>query len=151
MIDSKDISVIVQGPINKKETPKCLKSIRKFLPEAEIILSTWQGTDISNLDYDILVLCEDPGTTLIEEFTHKKTYNNMNRQLVSTKEGLKKATRKYAMKLRSDLIFTSDRFLEYFNKFEARGNNYNLFKHKILTDVYLQGLISKQANSKIEL
>lgn len=39
------------------------------------------------------------------------------------------------MKLRSDLIFTSDRFLEYFNKFEARGNNYNLFKHKILTDV----------------
>ena len=53
MIDSKDISVIVQGPINKKETPKCLKSIRKFLPEAEIILSTWQGTDISNLDYDI--------------------------------------------------------------------------------------------------
>ena len=135
MIDSKDISVIVQGPINKKETPKCLKSIRKFLPEAEIILSTWQGTDISNLDYDILVLCEDPGTTLIEEFTHKKTYNNMFRQLVSTNEGLKKATRKYAMKLRSDLIFTSDRFLEYFNKFEARGNNYNLFKHKILTDV----------------
>ena len=135
MIDSKDISVIVQGPINKSETPKCLKSIRKYLPDAEIILSTWEGSDVSNLDYDILVLLEDPGTVLIEEFKHIKTFNNLNRQLVSTQAGLKKASRKYAMKLRSDLIFTSDKFLEYFDKFEAKGCDYNLFKHKILTTV----------------
>lgn len=135
MINSKDISVIVQGPIDKKETPKCLKSLRKFLPQAEIILSTWQDSDISNLDFDILVQSEDPGTVLIEEFKDKKNYNNINRQLVTTKAGLKKATRKFAMKFRSDLILTSDKFLEYFDKFQARGDKYNLFKHKIITNI----------------
>ena len=132
---SKDISVIVQGAINKTETKKCLKSIRQFLPEAEIILSTWEGSDVSSLKglYDILILNKDPGATLLEETKTKKVYNNLNRQLVSTKAGLKKSSRRYAMKLRSDLILTSDKFLEYFDKFEARSEDYNLFKHKILT------------------
>jgi hypothetical protein len=30
MIDSQEISIIVPGAINKKETPKCLRSIRKL-------------------------------------------------------------------------------------------------------------------------
>jgi hypothetical protein len=131
-IKSEDISIIVQGAINKKETSKCLKSIRKFLPNAEIILSTWEGSDVVGLDYDKLVLSKDPGTVLIEEIKYKKVYNNMNRQLLSTQEGLKKATRKYAMKLRSDLILTNNSFLEYFDKFETRIDDYRLFKHKIL-------------------
>lgn len=41
MIDSADISVVVQGPVNYEQTKECLKSIRKFLPKSEIILSTW--------------------------------------------------------------------------------------------------------------
>lgn len=132
MIESKDISFVVQGAINKKETPKCLKSIRKYFPNAEIILSTWEDSDISDLDYDIVVLNQDLGAVIIEEFSHKIVYNNMNRQLLTTKEGLKKASRKYAMKLRSDLIITTDKFLEYFDKFPERTQNYNLFKRKIL-------------------
>lgn len=40
-IDSKDISVIIQGAITK-ETDACLRSIRECLPLAEIILSTWE-------------------------------------------------------------------------------------------------------------
>ena len=38
----KNISVVVQGPILPFQTAICLKSIRKFLPKAEIILSTWE-------------------------------------------------------------------------------------------------------------
>jgi hypothetical protein len=132
MFKSQYISIVVQGAINKKETPKCLKSIRKILPNAEIILSTWEGSDVEGLDYDILVLNKDPGASLIEESNHKKIYNNTNRQLLSTQEGLKKATRKYVMKLRSDLIFKNDSFLNYFDKFESRIDDYKLFKHKIL-------------------
>lgn len=138
-IESKDISVIVQGAINKKETIKCLNSIRKFLPEAEVILSTWEGSNVSNLGglYDILLLNKDPGATRIEECKHRIVYNNMNRQLLSTQEGLKKATRKYAMKLRSDLIFTSNKFLEYFDKFQERSGEYNLFERKIITSTLI--------------
>ena len=135
MIHSGDISVIVQGSINATETPKCLESIREFLPDAEIILSTWEGSDISNLDYDILVLSSDPGAVLMEGFTNKTVYNNINRQLLSTQAGLKKATRKYAMKFRSDLILTGDKFLSYFEEFQSHGEKYNLFKRKILGSV----------------
>lgn len=133
MIKYNDISVIVQGAVNKKETPKCLKSIRRYLPGAEIILSTWEGTDVSGLDYDILVLNKDPGNTLIYEINGRKIFNNINRQLLSTQEGLKKATRKYALKFRSDLILTGDKFLEYFDRFQDRSPNYNLFERKLLT------------------
>lgn len=133
MINSKDISVIVQGGINQKETPKCLESLRKYLPNAEIILSTWEGSDVSKLDYDILILNKDPGAVRVTTITDKVIYNNMNRQLLSTKEGLKKASRKYSFKLRSDLILTSDKFLEYFDKFQTRCTEYKLFKRKIVT------------------
>lgn len=134
MISSTDISIIVQGAIDKKETLKCLKSIRKFLPEAEVILSTWEGSNVSHFAdlYDILILNKDPGAPIIEECKHKTLYNNMNRQLHSTKEGLKRASRKYAMKLRSDLIFTNNDFLQYFDKFQNRIDNYKLFERKIL-------------------
>lgn len=46
MISKNDISIILQGSIIKTETLKCLKSIRKFLPDSEVILSTWQGAEV---------------------------------------------------------------------------------------------------------
>ena len=75
MIDSKEISVIVQGAVDKKITPKTLKSVRKYLPNAEIILSTWEGTDISGLDYDIVLLSKDPGAYIFD--WESKKLNNI--------------------------------------------------------------------------
>ena len=132
MINPNDISIILQGSIVKTETLKCLKSIRKFFPDSEVILSTWEGAEVEELGglFDILVLNKDPQAVLMTEV--KMTYNNLNRQLLSTQEGLKRATRKYAMKLRSDLILTSDKFLKYFDEFPKRSENYQLFAHKVL-------------------
>ena len=132
MINSKDISVVVQGPISGEITSKCIKSIRQILPEAEIILSTWKNTDVSQIDYDKLVLCDDPGATLLCVRHKKQIYNNMNRQLVTIKEGLKLANRKYILKFRTDLILTNANFLDFWNKFQCRSNEYLLFKHKII-------------------
>ena len=126
----KNLSIIVQGEVTYT-LGKLLVRIRKKLRGAEIILSTWKGADVRGLDYDVLVLSDDPGAILMSD--KMQTYNNLNRQLVSTQEGLKKATGKYAMKLRSDMILTSDKFLDYFDKFQARSDKYNLFEHKILT------------------
>lgn len=116
VIDSSDISVIVQGPIYKTFTPKCIQSIRKILPDCEIILSTWKGSIVPDLDFDILVLSDDPGTTIFDRTTNAQ--NNINRQLVSTQAGLAKASRKYAMKVRSDIEFFDNHFLQFFGLYD---------------------------------
>jgi hypothetical protein len=76
MINHNDISVIVQGAIDKDLTKKSLESIRAFMPEAEIILSTWEDSDLTSLDYDKLVLSKDPG------FIKVNLLGNTNRQIV---------------------------------------------------------------------
>lgn len=75
-IKPKDISVVVQGAINKEITPRCLQSIRTLLPNAEIILSTWEGSDVDGLDYDKLVLNKDPGAVKCDVIDN--AYNNQN-------------------------------------------------------------------------
>ena len=133
-ICNKEISVIVQGAADKKITPECLKSIRKFLPGAEIILSTWEGTDASGLDYDKIVLNKDPGAVLLSvNAGGKKFYNNINRQLLSTQNGLKETGKKYAFKIRSDIVLQGAGFLDYFDKYDAyRDPAYSIFKKRIL-------------------
>lgn len=129
-IDTKDISVVVQGAIDKEYTPLCLKSIRKYLPESEIILSTWEGSDVDNLDYDVLVLSKDPGAKM-----HKpvfQIYNNCNRQLVSTQKGIEKANKKYTLKLRTDALLINNTFLEYFYKFPNINKKYQIFKNRVI-------------------
>ena len=134
MINSKDISVVVQGAINKELTPKCLKSIRKYLPEAEIILSTWEGSDVSELDYNLLVLNKDPGGVKHDYaiYNTPRSMNNFNRQLVSTQKGIAKASCKYILKLRTDLELTSSNFLDYWDAFNCRDEEYKIFNHRVL-------------------
>ena len=129
-INFKDISVIVQGPIIENETIYCLKSIRKYLPGAEIILSTWKNSDTKGLDFDKLILNDDPSCTYSDKC--KRIPFNLNRQIVSTQNGLKEVKRKYAFKLRSDLILTNNTFLEYFDKYQKRNNEFKLFNRKVL-------------------
>ncbi len=158
MIKSQDISIVVQGPIIKQETKKCLKSIQKFFPNAEVILSTWEGSDVSDLNglYNILVLNKDPGFGYIYKHENKQKLNNLNRQIFSTQEGLKKATKKYAMKIRTNEIFTNNTFLKFFDKYQDRLDEYKLFERKILTSTlfsrfYFDDYKGTKEISKIQL
>ena len=92
-INTNDISVVVQGAIVPNLTAACLLSVREHLPGAEIILSTWIGMDVSNLSYDILLLNKDVGTVKYD-FIYNN-FNNCNRQLYSTQQGLIKVSKKY--------------------------------------------------------
>src|SRR5688572_23523406 len=101
---SKDFSVVVQGPVMgkpgedyvKQKTLQCLDSIKATLPDAEVIISTWKGSDCSHLYFDKLVLNDDPGAISYNDYELKHILNNTNRQIVSTCNGLKAASRKYA-------------------------------------------------------
>lgn len=133
MIKSEDISVIIQGAIDRELTQKCLKSIRKKFPNAKIILSTWEESNVENLDYDTLLLNTDPSG-----FKDKNVNftNNLLRQLVSTQNALKVVDTKYTIKMRTDIIFENNNFLKFWNKFSKRDDNYNIYKHKIISSSF---------------
>ena len=130
-----NISVVVQGPVQSSQarkqqegiTEKCLLSIRKYLPGATIVLSTWKGQDISHLEYDKLVLSVDPGQ-------NKDGYCpvNYHRQVLSTKAGLAVVTTPYAMKLRSDNFLTGNAFVNIQQSFPQTSSINCFFKEKVV-------------------
>lgn len=130
-INSSEISVVVQGAINMQWTKTVLKSIRKHLPKAEIILSTWKGSTVFGYDFDILVENEDPGAEII--FPLWGVRDNVNRQIVSTKNGLKQATRKYVLKTRTDILFNNNNFLKYFDKYNERCEQCKILEKRVVT------------------
>lgn len=134
MIKSKDISIVVQGPIYKDATQKCLKNLRSVLPDAEIILSTWEGADTENLDYDKVIFNQDPGSTPLIKGDPTNRQNNMNRQILSTKTGIQNASNKYCLKYRSDLELKNNRFLSFFGKYPKRNPNWKILKERVLTN-----------------
>src|SRR5438094_537355 len=117
----KDISVVIQGkvfgqagePFEKQQTQQCINSIRKFMPDAEIIISTWEGSDVAHLSgYDHVIFNNDPGA--VAYFDHNPNFlNNNNRQITSAFNGLLAATHTYAIKMRGDCLLTSTDFLKY--------------------------------------
>lgn len=130
-ICSEDISVIVQGRV-EDTTAFTLMSVRKYLPGAHIILSTWEGCDVGGLDYDELVYNRDPGAVDCSLWKEKKILNNGNRQIVSTKGGLERVKTEFTLKLRSDLLLLGNDFVKYYSAYIKKDSNSCLFKNRIL-------------------
>jgi len=127
-ISAHEISFVVQGPIvsiGPNSTKFALESIRTHFPSAEIILSTWEGENCGGLIFDILLLNIDPGF-----FVRKDGLKvNINRQIVSTYNGILKATRTYVVKMRTDILLQNNKLLSCYSV-KARGL---VFAKKLLT------------------
>ena len=112
MNSGSDVSVVVQGPVSgrpddppeRQLTRRVLAQVRQLWPAAEIILSTWRGAVTEGLDFNELVTSDDPGAIPLNDHALQRTNNNLNRQIVSTRHGLARATRPYAVKLRTDCL-----------------------------------------------
>lgn len=141
MIDFKDITVVVQGPVQSfKDRPqedgitqKCLDSVRKHLPGSKIILSTWPDQNLDGLDFDELVVSEDPGPNIryYNKDGSPKFFNN-NRQIASSKAGLKRVTTRYAVKLRSDNFLTGNMFVQLQQEYPKRFDEYRFFEERVV-------------------
>ncbi len=129
-ITSKDVSVVVQGNIDTNYTKRCLESIRKHLPDSEIILSTWEESNTEGLDYDKVVFNRDPGGADCSR--NGRGINNCNREIVSTFQGVMLAQRTYVLKLRSDIILCSNNILKLFRRSYAFSEQYKIFKRRII-------------------
>jgi hypothetical protein len=132
-----DLSVVVQGPVvggprdpaDQQLTRRCLTSIRRCLPDAQIILSTWRGSDLQGLPFDVLIENEDPGPVYYPDLPGKS--NNVNRQIVTTRNGLLAADRRYTLKLRSDMLVQGTGFACYFDRFPKRCD-WSFLKSKVV-------------------
>lgn len=141
-MQTRDISFVVQGAIDRQISPltqepitkSCLDSLRRYHPGAELILSTWQGQNLEGLDYDVLVLNDDPGAwNAFRPDAGDIKLDNTNRQIVSTKAGLRKASRRYAAKIRSDMIFQGNQWMKYYDRYPARASEWRIFKERLIT------------------
>lgn len=118
MINTKQISFIVQGPVNKdgsgeqeNSTSNVLKRIRSLFPDSQIIFSTWDDQVVDSLDYNELVQSTDP-----HKDESKVNKFNINRQVLGIKNALSKVDREYIVKTRSDLLIPSSDFLSLYNE-----------------------------------
>jgi len=123
--DSSNISVVVQGPVSDVSV-ESLESVRKFLPDSKIILSTWEGSDVSGLDFDEVVFSKDPHEI------GKKYSSNVNRMLVSSLNGLKAVKTEYTLKIRTDFKLTGLNFLNFFSCDCIESKELRLFKKPLV-------------------
>ena len=123
--DGSNLSIVIQGAITLTAIESIIKSYLFFLPESEIIISTWEGTGKFN-NYSSKVFHNyDPGPINLSSVGGRKE-NNFNRQIVSSKSGIDQATKKYCLKVRSDLILKNTNFIEIFNKYNYSHSDYKI-------------------------
>jgi len=146
MIKDCEISFVIQGQV-VDATKETIASIRKLFPESKVILSTWKGQNIDEIYADKIIENIDVGPTVIEFNKDSKPRTvNINRQIVSTINGLKSVETKFAVKIRSDNYLTSRSMIQYFNSFGYyRDSAYSIFEHRVVTSnycakEYMQGL-----------
>ena len=121
---------MIQGLVVQEYMQKNINRIKELLPDAEIIVSTWENANIDGIECDKLILNKEPEAEyFIEGAEHKL---NINRMLLSTKEGIKQSTRKYILKLRSDLRLDNINFLKEYFKYPVRNPKYVITKERIV-------------------
>lgn len=125
-INNEEITFVIQGPIlnDNNVTKKSCESIRKYFPGSQIILSTWKESNTINLEYDHKIENNDPGSPE-NYFLKKEIPNNINRQIISSYNGIKKVNTKFAVKMRSDMYFVSNKLLKLLEIVDTSKSNYS--------------------------
>jgi hypothetical protein len=117
-------TIVVQGPVLAGVTARVLRALSALHPHDPIVLSTWAGTDPALLDavrpaVDEVVLSSPPACDGIQ---------NRNRQIVSTRAGIRRAVRlgaRMVLKTRTDVAVLDgsvfDRARRHLARFDARA------------------------------
>jgi hypothetical protein len=136
MTSPSDVSLVFQGPVltpdtNAKSghlTYDCIAAARQVMPAAEIILSTWEGAPVEGIPADKIILNKDPGNWQRSD----GSWTNVNRQIISTRNGLAQASRRFAVKIRTDTLITGTGFLTLPRSTSKRLPKWTIFKERIL-------------------
>lgn len=121
--DSK-ITLVFQGPVieGPQGTARCIRLTRRFLPRSRCVLSTWTGSDVTGLLVDRVVFSDDPGWLPgIKLRNGAAEPNNVNRQILSTRQGLQDVDTEYAVKIRTDCALNHAALLSTIRRFQDAG------------------------------
>jgi hypothetical protein len=137
-----EITVIVHGPILKESvagaeegmTQAAVRSVRKVLPGAKVIVSTWLGSAAEALGADHIVYSPDPGSN---PYGPGKRPNNVNRQIAAMRAGLERVTTRWTLKLRSDTVLVSDGMVSRWGRYPERHPYLRVFDRRIVTSALL--------------
>lgn len=133
-IRSDEISVVIQGALGGDDlAEQVVDSVRRELPGAEVIISTWEGQRALDVPVDQRLENADPGAAWQ---VHEEWPSNTNRLLVSTRAGLLAAQRPYALKLRPDTPLAGTGFLADFQGFPERSPALRLLRDRIVVINY---------------
>ena len=130
MIESVNIDVLIQGRTSEQYIDRCISSIKRLLPEARILVSTWAGEYTDRDNVDEIIYSQDPGgyaDPKLDGFT-----NNELRIVKSTKAGLAHLKREWTLKIRSDIFLKSVNFIDYIKKFPLRDERYAFLKKRVV-------------------
>jgi len=133
-LDDRLLSVVVQGPATAA-LATTVASVRRWLPRAELIVSSWEGADVDGIDADVVVLSADPGSVPYLDIRGRPTKKlfNTNRMIRSTKAGVARATRPYLLKMRNDTPLRSDLVLEWLARPDGpRTDDLRIFRRRII-------------------
>lgn len=138
-ITGNDITVIVRGLIvgadeslpERQFTRRSLESVRKHLPGARIVLSSWIGSNVKGLEYDALVLSEPPSPIFMVKDDGTKKFMAVNNQIIATRAALEQVKTPYVITMRSDMVIEGVNFLDYFEQFNQKKES-PLFVKRIL-------------------
>ena len=126
-----DITVVFQGAFNayigedKLDFKENLKNIRRILPGVKIILSTWEYSYVpDSFKFDKIIYNKDPGGLNGIKRREIDKANNINRQIISTYNGLNEVDTAYAIKLRTDCSLEHAGFIDYFKRFNRNADRF---------------------------
>lgn len=131
MIKTSDISIIIQGPIHESFCADVIERMKTNFIDSQIIFSGWHGDKKEIIPEDVMVvLNHDPGGLQISD--NPVAYDSANRQIVSTLGGLRKANRKYAIKIRSDIFLEKTEWLKLFEKYKNYDLNFKFLRSRVI-------------------
>jgi hypothetical protein len=139
LLTDETLSIVLQGPVITTEEPFteglgltefCVRQYRLIFPKAEIILSSWENAPDQMCGADKVLRNSDPGALPVEPGIDNK-FINVNRQIVSTLNGLNAASREWALKTRTDTALRTISLLDFYNSNSALKNNVHLFERPV--------------------
>ncbi|OQW33025.1 MAG: hypothetical protein A4E19_06670 [Nitrospira sp. SG-bin1] len=130
------MTLVFQGPVidGPQGTATCIRRTRQALPRSRCVLSTWTGSKVTGLPVDRVVFSDDPGPLPgIKSRDGAGQHNNVNRQILSARQGLQDIETAYVVKIRTDCALKHAALLEAVRRYWEVGVEQRILTSSLFT------------------